>query len=78
MNRIVLLISLCALIYNTGCTTKKIEKEETGKFTATSPLKADTSFTKEYVSQIQSIRNIEVRAQEKGIWKVSMLTKASM
>jgi len=66
MNRIVLMISLCALIYNTGCTTKKIEKEETGKFTATSPLKADTSFTKEYVSQIQSIRNIEVRAQEKG------------
>jgi membrane fusion protein (multidrug efflux system) len=66
MNRIVSLISLCALIYNTGCTTKKIEKEETGKFTATSPLKADTSFTKEYVSQIQSIRNIEVRAQEKG------------
>jgi len=66
MNRIVLLISLCALIYNTGCTTKKIEKEEIGKFTATSPLKADTSFTKEYVSQIQSIRNIEVRAQEKG------------
>ena len=60
------MISLCALIYNTGCTTKKIEKEETGKFTATSPLKADTSFTKEYVSQIQSIRNIEVRAQEKG------------
>ena len=66
MNRIVLLISLCVIIYNTGCTTKKIEKEETGKFTATSPLKADTSFTKEYVSQIQSIRNIEVRAQEKG------------
>jgi len=66
MNRIVLLISLCALICNTSCTTKKIEKEETGKFTATSPLKADTSFTKEYVSQIQSIRNIEVRAQEKG------------
>ena len=66
MNRIVLLISLCALIYNTSCTTKKLEKEQTGKYTATSPLKADTSFTKEYVSQIQSIRNIEVRAQEKG------------
>jgi membrane fusion protein (multidrug efflux system) len=50
----------------TGCKTEKKEKEEAGKFTATSPLKADTSFTKEYVSQIQSIRNIEVRAQEKG------------
>jgi membrane fusion protein (multidrug efflux system) len=26
----------------------------------------DTSFTKEYVSQIKSVRNIEIRAQEKG------------
>ena len=26
----------------------------------------DTSFTKEYVSQIRSVRNIEIRAQEKG------------
>src|SRR6185436_7148661 len=32
----------------------------------TSPLKVDTSFDKEYVSQIQSLRNIELRAQEKG------------
>lgn len=66
MNRIAWMISLCTLVYTTSCKSKKEEKEETGKFTATSPLKADTSFTKEYVSQIQSIRNIEVRAQEKG------------
>jgi membrane fusion protein (multidrug efflux system) len=57
---------LCALIYGTGCQKKKEEKEEAGTFTVTSPFKADTSFTKEYVSQIQSVRNIEVRAQEKG------------
>lgn len=66
MLRTVCLIGLCALVYGTGCKSKKEEKEEAGKFTVTSPLKADTSFTKEYVSQIQSIRNIEVRAQEKG------------
>lgn len=58
--------SLCALAYFTSCTSKKEEKEESGKYTVTSPLKMDTSFTKEYVSQIRSVRNIELRAQEKG------------
>ena len=67
MNRIVWLVSMCALIYTTGCTAKAKEKKvETGKFTVTTPLKADTTVTKEYVSQIQSVRNIEIRAQEKG------------
>jgi len=32
----------------------------------TNPVKIDTTFTKEYVSQIKSVRNIEIRAQEKG------------
>ncbi len=55
------------MLYQTGCVTKAEEKsEETGKYTATSPLRVDTSFTKEYVSQIRSVRNIEIRAQEKG------------
>ncbi|UEG49726.1 efflux RND transporter periplasmic adaptor subunit [Ferruginibacter lapsinanis] len=66
MNRIVWLISLCTLIYSTGCKTKTTEKEEAVKYTVTSALKADTSFTKDYIAQIQSVRNIEVRAQEKG------------
>ncbi|MET3034444.1 efflux RND transporter periplasmic adaptor subunit, partial [Flavobacterium johnsoniae] len=39
---------------------------EVEKFTVTNPVKIDTSFTKEYVSQIKSVRNIELRAQEKG------------
>lgn len=66
MFRIVSLICLCSLIYCAGCSTHKKEKEEDGKFAVTSPLKADTSFTRDYVSQIQSVRNIEIRAQEKG------------
>jgi membrane fusion protein (multidrug efflux system) len=66
MKRIFMLASLCALLSHTSCTTKKEEKEEVTKFAVTSPLKMDTSFNKEYVSQIRSVRNIEIRAQEKG------------
>ena len=54
------------LVYATGCSSTRKEKEDVGKFTVTSPIRIDTSFTKSYVAQIQSIRNIEIRAQEKG------------
>jgi membrane fusion protein (multidrug efflux system) len=66
MKRIVVFAGLLALLYQTSCTPKKEEKEEISKYTVTSPLQIDTSFTKEYVSQIKSVRNIELRAQEKG------------
>lgn len=57
---------MIALLCLTSCTAKKEEKEEASKFTVTNPIKIDTSYTKEYVSQIKSVRNIEIRAQEKG------------
>jgi membrane fusion protein, multidrug efflux system len=66
MKRFVTLMSLCAIICHTSCTSEKKVKEETGKYKVTSPLIIDTSFVKEYVSQIKSVRNIEIRAQEKG------------
>lgn len=66
MKRIIMLTGLFALLYHTGCTPKKEKKEEASKYTVTTPLKIDTSFIKEYVSQIKSVRNIELRAQEKG------------
>jgi len=66
MKKISWLISLHTLVYVTSCSSVKKENEEAGKFTVTSPLRIDTSFTKSYVAQIQSIRNIEIRAQEKG------------
>lgn len=66
MKRIFMFVGLLALLCQAGCKTKPIEKEEEGKYAVTSPLKMDTSFTKEFVSQIRSVRNIEVRAQEKG------------
>ena len=69
MKRIVtlMLMGLCASLCFTSCkSNKEAEKEEETKYIVTSPLKMDTSVIKEYVSQIRSIRNIELRAQEKG------------
>ena len=66
MKKIIVFTGLMALMCLTSCTSKKEEKEEVEKFTVTNPVKIDTSFTKEYVSQIKSVRNIELRAQEKG------------
>jgi membrane fusion protein (multidrug efflux system) len=66
MKRIVVFRGLIALLCFASCTSKKEEKEEPSKFTVTNPVRIDTSFTKQYVSQIRSVRNIEIRAQEKG------------
>ena len=66
MIRNVLLAVLVAQLCLTSCTNKKEEKKEEGKYTVTNAAVIDTSFTKEYVSQIKSIRNIEIRTQEKG------------
>jgi membrane fusion protein (multidrug efflux system) len=66
MNRIVALLSLCALVCFVSCEQKKEVKEEIAKYAVTTPLRVDTLFAKEYVSQIKSVRNIEIRAQEKG------------
>lgn len=59
-------MSLGIFLCCAGCTSENHMKEEAGKYTVTTPLKVDTSFAKEYVSQIKSVRNIEIRAQEKG------------
>ncbi len=66
MNKVALLFCISTLVYATGCSSKTKETEEKTEYAATSPLRADTSFAKEYVSQIQSVKNIEIRAQEKG------------
>ncbi|NCI49391.1 efflux RND transporter periplasmic adaptor subunit [Sediminibacterium roseum] len=66
MKRIIACAGLFALAYLTGCKPHETEKEEAVKYTATTPARMDTSFEKQYVSQIRSVRNIEIRAQEKG------------
>ncbi|HPZ87005.1 MAG TPA: efflux RND transporter periplasmic adaptor subunit [Flavihumibacter sp.] len=66
MNRIFILSGLFALASLASCKQKEETKEEETKFLVTSPLTMDTTITNEYVAQIKSIRNIELRAQEKG------------
>jgi len=66
MKRMLMLIGLFALLCHTSCKSEKKEKKEEDKYLVTSPLKTDTSITKEYVCQIRSINHIELRAQEKG------------
>lgn len=61
-----MLMGAFASLAITSCSSKTEEKVEEAKFTVTSPLEIDTTFTKEYVSQIKSVRNIEIRSQEKG------------
>lgn len=66
MNNNVMFAGLLALHCLTSCHSEKKEKQEQATYAITSPIRLDTSFTKEYVSQIRSIRNIEIRGQEKG------------
>lgn len=66
MKRVFMLASLAISLCQVGCTSKKEEKEEKEKFTVTSPVQMDTTIRKDFVSQIRSFRNIELRAQEKG------------
>jgi len=66
MRKTLLFISLGALLCSAGCGSHKEEEKEETKFTATSPLKKDTTITRDYVCQIRSIQHIELRALEKG------------
>lgn len=66
-NQIFMLLSMCGILWITGCSTHGEEhKEAETTFMVTSPLTMDTVITKEYVSQIHSIQHIELRAQERG------------
>jgi membrane fusion protein (multidrug efflux system) len=66
MKRVATGIALSTLLLAVSCGHKKEEKEEAAVYPVTSPVQMDTVINKEYVAQIQSVKNIEVRAQEKG------------
>ncbi|KPE50281.1 efflux RND transporter periplasmic adaptor subunit [Chryseobacterium indologenes] len=66
MKRVASGIALCTLLLAVSCGHKKEEKEEAAVYPVTSPVRMDTVINKEFVAQIQSVKNIEIRAQEKG------------
>lgn len=59
-------LSLCSALLYTSCESEKEHHEEGTTFLVTSPVRMDTTITDSYVSQIHSIRHIELRAQERG------------
>jgi membrane fusion protein (multidrug efflux system) len=61
-----LLIGLSALVILPACRKDAAKEEAASQFLATTPMVADTSYDKQYVAQIRSVRNVEIRAQEKG------------
>jgi membrane fusion protein, multidrug efflux system len=66
MNKTSLVIGIGSIMFITACNSKVEEKKAEGKYTVTSPLLIDTSYTKEYVAQIQSLQNIEIRPKIDG------------
>lgn len=66
MKKLVVLLSAFLLAILTSCKTETKETESETEFLVTNPILKDTVVTKDYVSQIQSIRHIELRAMEKG------------
>ncbi len=66
MNKLSLYIFLTTTILVVSCNSHSEKKEEAVTYEVTQPIQTDTSFTKQYVAQIRSIRNIEIRTQEKG------------
>jgi membrane fusion protein (multidrug efflux system) len=64
MNRIVLLLIL--VIAFEACTSNKKNQTEVEKLPITSPVMMDTNYTSEYVAEIQSLQNVEIRAKVKG------------
>lgn len=64
MNKIVLLLNI--VVGFAACTSNKETKTEAGKFPVTSPLNVDTIYTSEYIAEIQSLQNVEIRAKIKG------------
>lgn len=66
MKKNIMLIGCVAWLAWAGCSTHKENKEESLHFLVSTPLVTDTTILKQYVSQIRSIRHIEVRSQERG------------
>jgi len=65
MNKLLKLTACCAALCFASCHSDK-EKEDEIKYTVTAPIMMDTAIIKTYVSQIQAIRHIELRTQERG------------
>jgi membrane fusion protein (multidrug efflux system) len=49
-----------------GCSSNKNEQAELEKFPVITPIVKDTTYTREYVAEIHSVQNVEIRAKANG------------
>jgi membrane fusion protein (multidrug efflux system) len=66
MKKTLLVILMAMPLFFIACTSHKEKEEEAVQYEVTSPVQKDTSYVREYVAQVRSIRNVEIRTQEKG------------
>lgn len=78
MQKSLLLAAAVSLLAYSSCKSNKETNEEHVKYQVTSPIAVDTSITKEYVAQIRSIQNIEIRAQERGYLQKMLVDEGQM
>jgi membrane fusion protein (multidrug efflux system) len=60
-----MLFSVCAITLM-ACSTDKETNNTEEKFPVTNPIVIDTIYTQEYVADIQSVQNVELRSRVKG------------
>jgi hypothetical protein len=77
MKRIAILSGLIALISLTSCNSKK-KKEVTETFSVTNPMKLTPHLQRNMFHKYGLLKNIEIRALEKGSYKKFMLMKVNM
>lgn len=66
MKKLTLIAALPLMALWSSCSHTQAEKKETEKYQVTNAFVTDTSVTREYVAQIQSVQNIEIRAKIDG------------
>ncbi len=66
MKKLFLHTCICAVYILTACSSDKKTDKTNEKFPVTFPVVLNTTFTQDYVADIQAIQNVEIRARVKG------------
>lgn len=77
MKKTLILSGLCTLLFS-ACNSDKTGESEEGKFPVISPIVQDTAYSKEYVAEIYSLQNVEIRAKVKGYLENILVDEGQM
>lgn len=77
MQKAFMLLGVAVVLF-TACSSEKENKTEEAKYPVTNPLVVDTVITKEYVADIHSLQNVEIRARVKGFIETIYIDEGKM